>query len=123
MKRYKLIKVNKKYKLENKISLKGGCSVNAKNNIIIYDDQLKGFVINKKLTNILNQIVLLYKLYSVDSSDENAEALTIRIDYFRRLLFNNYRLHIPDKDFKKYNKQVSSIEKQINQKKVRRRQI
>lgn len=119
MERYRLVKNKKKKKLQNKIHLSEGCSINAKGNIIIYEDNLKQYVINKKLNTILNQIILLYKLYNVDDNDENRENLTIKIDYFKSILFKNYRLHLDDKTVNKYIKQVSSIEKQTRINKVR----
>ena len=111
---YKLVKNNKKIKLKNKIKPTNGCSINSKNNIIIYEDNLKQFVINKKLTIMLNHIILLYKLYNEDSSDENREALILKTESFKKLLFKNYRMHLNEETFKKFSDQIISIEKQIN---------
>ncbi len=111
---YKLVKNNKKIKLKSKIKPTNGCSINSKNNIIIYEDNLKQFVINKKLTIMLNHIILLYKLYNEDSSDENREALILKTESFKKLLFKNYRMHLNEETFKKFSDQIISIEKQIN---------
>ena len=122
MMHYVIKKDNTKKYLNKDFKLHDGCLFRSKNNIIIYDKDMIDYVVQKKLTNLLGQILLLYRLYSATESGDDQNKLQIKIEYYRELLLKDYFNHLSKEKLKNYENKITKLENSLNMKKVRGKQ-
>lgn len=123
MSHYKLEKNNKKIKLNDKVNLKEGCNFIRKNKIIIYNDEIKEYVIKKKIEELFKQIIFLYRAYLETENESSGEEINLKKSYLEYLLFEKYITHLDKKSLNEYQKKYKQLNKKIIIKKMKDKQI
>lgn len=111
---YLISKTDKAFKCKDSFVPKGGFSFNQKLSITVYNIGMIRYILNKKLTNSLKNIINLYLYYEgADDEDGCANNLLPRIEVLRRILIENYALYLTESEIESYLTKFDKLEAKI----------
>lgn len=111
---YLISKTDKAFKCKASFVPQGGFSFNQKLSITVYNIGMIRYILNKKLTNSLKNIINLYLYYEgADDGDGCAENLLPRIEVLRRILIEDYALYLTESEIESYLTKFDKLEAKI----------
>ena len=106
---YLLIKKDTKNKLKEKIVLRNGYQFNQKIKITLFSYDIINYILNKKITNQLRDIINIFLLYE-DDEDGRETIILPKIETLRRVLIEKYARYLTEGEIESYLTKCDKIE-------------
>ena len=111
---YLISKTDKAFKCKNFFEATVGFSFHQKIAITVYNAEMINYILNKKLTNSLKNIINLYLFYEgEDDGDGCADNLLPRIELLRRVLIESYAFYLSESEIESYLTKFDKLEAKI----------